>query len=325
MKMLAYSVREDERAFFKAFGEKYHIEVEMSSDPPTEENAGKIPCDCVSIITTPVTAKVIEAWHACGVRCISTRTIGYEHIDLKKAGELNIPVTNAPYTPNTVADYAIMMILMLLRKMKPILNRYIGQDFGLEEIRGRELQQLTVGVVGTGKIGAAVLRHLSGFGCRLMASDLYPREELKQIAEYVTLEDLFARSDVITFHAPATEESFHMVNRESLAQMKDGVVLVNTARGSLIDTDALIEALETGKVGAAGLDVVENEQAIYYNDYKYRPVCHHQMSILSAMPNVLMTPHTAFFTDQAVSDMVEHSIAACAAELTGKPDPYRVS
>ena len=325
MKMTAYSVREDERAFFEAYGRAYGIEVQMLSCAPTEENAGEIPCDCVSIITTPVSGKMLEQWHACGVKCVSTRTIGFDHIDLDKARELGMTVSNAPYTPNTVADYAIMMIFMLLRKMKIIMTRYVGQDYSLQGIRGREIQNLTVGVVGTGKIGSTVLKHLSGFGCRLLACDLFPRKELEEIAEYVSLEELFARCDVITFHAPATESSCHMINRETIGKMKDGVVLVNTARGALIDTEALIEGLESGKIGAAGLDVLEGEQAIYYNDLKTKPAGHREMAVLSAMPNVLMTPHTAFFTDEAVSDMVEHSIASCVCGLTGKEDPYRVA
>ena len=145
------------------------------------------------------------------------------------------------------------------------------------------------------------------------------------MAAYVSLDTIWKECDLITFHTPATEETYHMVNRHTLSQMKDGVVLINMARGSLIDTEALIEGLEKGKVGAAALDVVENEGPIYYRDFKYRPTGHRQMAVLEAMPNVLMTPHTAFFTDEAVSDMVECAMASAARMRDGQPDPMLVN
>ncbi|MFR7718601.1 MAG: NAD(P)-dependent oxidoreductase [Lachnospiraceae bacterium] len=161
-------------------------------------------------------------------------------------------------------------------------------DYSLNGNIGREIGSLTVGVVGTGKIGTHVLRNLSGFGCRLLACDPYENEEAKKYASYCTLDELFEKSDVITFHTPATKSSYHMVNEETLRQMKDGVVIVNTARGSIIDTPAFLDALESGKVGAAALDVIENELGIFYGDYKYQVVGHREMSILKDLPNVLI-------------------------------------
>ncbi len=325
MKITAYSCRPDELALFKHFGEKYGVSLVLVPEGPSMENADMAEgSQGVSIITTPVNEPLLRRWKECGVQIVSSRTVGYEHVDGDAAERLGIALANVSYTPNTVAEYTVMAMLMAVRRMKAIMTRFLGQDYSLLDIRGRELGRMTVGVVGTGRIGETVVRLLKGFGCRILAYDIHPREELAGLAEYVELEEIWKECDLITFHTPATEKSFHMVNRETLSQMKDGVVLINMARGTVMDTDALIEALEQGKVGAAALDVVENEGRIYYKDFKYQPLGHHDMAILSAMPNVLMTPHTAFFTDEAVSDMINYSILSCIAQVKGEENPWRV-
>ena len=288
------------------------MELSLSPLPPTPETASLAEgCDAVDIITTPVGRELIDIWHSYGIKAIATRTVGYEHVDYKYAAELGISVSNVSYTPHTVAEYTVMAMLMSIRKMKTILTRYMGQDFSLKDIRGKELCNMTVGVIGTGKIGETVIKNLSGFGCRILAYDIYQKDSVKALAEYCDLDTLYRESDLITLHTPATEETCHMINKKTIHSMKDGVILINMARGVLIETADLIEALESGKVSAAALDVVEGESAIYYKDFKYKPVGHHEMAILQAMPNVLMTPHTAFFTDEAVGDMVRYSIEHC--------------
>lgn len=325
MKLLAYSVREDEKIFFETYGKKYGIEVVMKKEPPNLDNVKQMEnCSCVSIITTPINKELIRQWKDKGVRHISTRTVGFDHIDCQAAREMGITVSNVSYSPYSVADYTIMLLLMAVRKVGVITRRYMVQDFSLKGVQGRELRNLTIGVVGTGKIGQTVIGYLKGFGCRILAYDLNEKEEIMSMAEYVSLNDLFQESDVITFHAPSTSDSYHMVNRKSIAMMKDGVILVNTARGSLVDTDALIEGLESGKIGGAALDVLEDEQRIYYQDYKNANIRHRQMAILANTPGVILTPHTAFFTDQAVSDMVEYSILSCKNRMEGKEDPFQI-
>lgn len=310
MKIAAYNYRDfDEAAFFEKFGKQYDVEILPIREIPSVENAHLAEgCEGVSVITTPITEDIMRAWKEQGVKHVSTRTIGFDHIDVDAARRLGMKVSNVTYSTGSVADYAVMLILMALRRMKSIIKRAEGMDYSLNGNIGKEIGSLTVGVVGTGKIGTHVLRNLSGFGCSLLAYDPYENEEAKKYASYCTLEELFAKSDVITFHTPATKSSYHMVNEETLRQMKDGVVIVNTARGSIIDTPAFLDALESGKVGAAALDVIENELGIFYGDYKYQVVGHREMSILKDLPNVLMLPHMAFYTENAVSDMVEHSI-----------------
>ncbi|MDO4168998.1 MAG: D-isomer specific 2-hydroxyacid dehydrogenase family protein [Lachnospiraceae bacterium] len=325
MKIAVFNCRPDEKEFFETYSEQYQVELSVTSDPPTLTNISIVEgCIAASVITTPIERDLLNAWKSKGIQTISTRTVGYDHIDLEYAKELGITISNVSYTPHTVAEYTVMTILMTIRKMKTILTRYQVQDYSLFDVRGKELRNMTVGVVGTGKIGEMVIQNLSGFGCKILAYDPYEKESVKSYANYVTLEDLWKESDLITFHTPAIKSTYHMVNRKSLQQMKSGVALINMARGSIIDTDALIEALESGRVSAAALDVIENEGKIYYNDYKHTVTKNHDMAILSAMPNVLMTPHTAFFTDEAVSDMIHYSLESCVAEINGSENPRKV-
>lgn len=325
LKVAVFSCRPDEKEFFNEYVRKFHVELSITSEPPTLENLQVVEnCQAASVITTPIGKELLDAWKMRGIRTISTRTVGYDHIDLDYARKLGITISNVSYTPHTVAEYTVMTILMTIRKMKTILTRYQVQDYSLLEVRGRELRNMTVGVVGIGKIGEMVIQNLSGFGCKILAYDPYEKESVKHYADYVDLDGIWKSSDIITFHTPAVESTYHMVNQESLKKMKKGVMLINMARGSLIDTDALVEALESGKVAAAALDVIENEGKIYYKDYKYTVTANHDMAILSTMPNVLMTPHTAFFTDEAVSDMIEYSLESCKAEIMGANNPRRI-
>ncbi|MFL0196842.1 D-isomer specific 2-hydroxyacid dehydrogenase family protein [Clostridium sp. WILCCON 0269] len=325
MKILAYSHRADETIYFQKFSEKYNIEVVLCDDAPNMENADLAKgFQCVSIITTPVPAELIKKFHEVGVKFISTRTIGYDHIDIKKAKELDIHIGNVTYSPNGVADYTLMMILMVIRKMKSIIECSNVQDYSLKGVQGRELKNLTVGVIGTGKIGQTVIKYLSGFGCKIIAHSLHEKEEAKKYAEYVSLEELFKNSDIITLHIPAKEDNYHMINKNSIEMMKDDVCIINTARGSLINTGDLICGIEQKKIGGAALDVIEHESNLYYNDLKGQILDNRELAILKSYPNVIITPHTAFYTDQSVSDMVENSILSCILFMEGKENPWEV-
>lgn len=325
MKILAYSHRSDETEYFKEFSEKYNIEIVLCEDEPSVENAELAKgFDCISIITTMINAELVEKFCEVGVKFISTRTVGYDHIDLKKAKELGVHVGNATYSPNSVADYTIMLILMSIRKVKLIMERSNVQDYSLKGVQGKELPNLTVGVIGTGRIGQTVIKHLSGFGCRLLVHDIYEAENVKLYAKYVKLDTLLKESDVITLHMPATNDNYHMINKDSIKQMKDGVFIINTARGSLINTNDLIDGLENKKIGGVALDVIEHEANIYYNDLKGEMLNNKDLAILKSFPNVIVTPHTAFYTNQAVSDMIENSIKSCVLFKENKENPWEV-
>ena len=280
--------------------------------------------DVVNVITTVFDQPMLKKFHDMGVKCIATRTIGYDHIDVDYAKSLGMGVIHISYSPNSVADYAIMMMLMGLRRMPHIMERANIQDYTLKGKIGRELPDCTVGIIGTGRIGRTVIRHLSGFGCKMLAYDLYENEEVKQYAEYTDLDTLLKNSDVITLHAPATDDNYHMIDASAIEKMKQDVVIINCARGALIDTDALIDGIESGKVGFAGLDVVEHESGLYYFNRMGEPLHNPKLAILRSYSNVLVSPHTAFYTEEAVANMAENSIIGAMKYMNGEDTPYLV-
>lgn len=327
MKVTVYNCREfDEKALFEKYGRELDMELVLCPDAPDAENAKLAEGSaCIDIITSKMSGELLKVFADHGVKYVTTRTIGYDHIDVKAAKELGMTVANAPYGPCGVADYAVMLILMTLRKMKRIMERTNIQDYTLQGIQGRELKDLTVAVIGTGRIGRTVLQNLSGFGCRLLAYDLYENEEVKKAGVlYLPLEEIWKQADVITLHAPLTEENFHMIDKKAIQKMKDGVMLVNTARGALIDSEALIEGIESGKIGGAGLDVVENEFGLYYYDHKSDILNNRELAILRGFPNVTVSHHMAFYTDECVNTVVRDSLLGCKCFVEGKENPWEV-
>lgn len=326
MKLFVYSLREfDERQYFDIWCEKNGVTYEATTEAPKMENLHLAQgCDAISIITTPMDGEMLKVLHEGGVKCVSTRTVGYDHVDLKTAKELGMTVCNAPYPSNSVANYTIMLMLMCCRKVTHILQRAALQDYSLNGKIGMELSNCTVGIIGTGKIGRTVAARLKGFGCRILAHDLYRSKEVEKVVEYVDLDTLYRESDIISLHMPSTDENFHMIDENALKKMKHGVILINTARGSLIDSTAMIAGLESGKIGAAGLDVIENETALYYYNKMGQPMDNKELALFRAFPNVIVTPHTAFYTEEAVEHMVKNSIAGCLHALQGEENPFEV-
>ena len=310
MKMFVYGLREyDERQFFEMFSEMYHVDYESTGEKPTLENTDLAAgCDAISILTAPVDKAMIDRYHQLGIRAIMTRTIGYDHIDYVYAREKGIGVLNITYSPATVADYTVMMILMGIRKIKYIRLRSEVQDYTLEGKLACELGNLTVGIVGTGRIGSCLAQELTGFGCRMLAYDPFPKAELMDIVEYTDMDTLLQESDIITLHAPATQDNYHIIDETAFAKMKPGAGLINCARGALVDSDAMIEVIENGRLGFACLDTVEHEYGLYYYNRMGEPLNNPRLAILNSHPNVITTPHMAFYTREAVSDMVENSI-----------------
>lgn len=327
MKVTVYNCREfDEKELFEKYGEKFGIELILCPDAPNQENAVLAKGSrCIDILTSQMPKELLQVFADYGVQYITTRTIGYDHIDVKAAKALGMTVANAPYGPCGVADYTVMLILMTIRKMKRILERTNIQDYSLKGIQGRELKDLTVGVIGTGRIGRTVLKNLSGFGCRLLAYDLYENQEVKASGvPYVALEELWRQADVISLHTPLTEENYHMIDEKAISQMKDGVMIINTARGGLIDSEALISGIESGKIGGAGLDVVENEFGLYYYDHKSDILNNRELAVLRGFPNVTVSHHMAFYTDDCVETVVRDSLLGCQYFAEGKENPWEV-
>ncbi|WP_455717046.1 D-isomer specific 2-hydroxyacid dehydrogenase family protein [Anaerosporobacter sp.] len=319
MKLFVYSMREfDEKPFFDKYSSQYEIEYDYTTQTPSLSNVELAKgYDVIDIITTTIDRELLDKFHEIGVQCITTRTIGFDHIDIEYAKKIGIGVTNVTYSPSSVADYTIMMMLMGLRKIKHILERAAIQDFTLKGKIGRELPNCTVGIVGTGKIGSTVVKHLSGFGCKILMYDIYEKNEVKQFGNYVSLDKLIRESDIISLHIPATKDNYHLINADTIREMKDGVSIINCARGSLIDSQALIDGIESGKIGFAGLDVVEHEKGLYYFNKVGERLNNPKLTRLCSYSNVVVSPHTAFYTEEAVSDMVENSIIGAISFVNG--------
>jgi D-specific alpha-keto acid dehydrogenase len=265
---------------------------------------------CISIgHKSALTGDLLRGLREAGVEHVSTRSIGFDHIDLGAAAAAGIAVRNVVYDPDGVADFTLMLILMLIRDTISILDAVGRRDFRLGRVRGGDLRDLTVGVVGAGHIGRAVVRRLEGFGGRVLAYS--KRRDPTVAADFVDLDVLLRESDVVTLHVPLNAETHHLVGRAQLASMKTGALLVNTGRGALVDTAALVTALERGELGGAALDVVENEEGIFYRDRTASPVDDPNLGRLLRLPNVIVTPHTAYYTARALHDTVERTLAGC--------------
>jgi D-specific alpha-keto acid dehydrogenase len=263
---------------------------------------------CISIDhKTPIPDSTLVALSRVGVEYISTRSVGCNHIDVHLARSVGISVETVAYSPDSVADYTLMLMLMAVRGTKSTVTRAQVHDYRLNEARGTELRDTTVGVIGTGRIGVAVMHRLRGFGCRILAFDRCP----KTAAQYVQLDELLQQSDVVTLHTPLTADTHHMLDRRRIGLMRQGAFIINTGRGSLLDTEALLPALESGRLGGAALDVLEGEEGVFYSNRREGSGQTRLLSRLQQLPNVLITPHTAYYTEHALRDIVENTLLNC--------------
>lgn len=319
MKFAVYEVRPDETQDIARVQQALGVELVCTPETCTAETlALAAGCDGISTCGySALDAALLAKIKAQGIRAVTTRTVGTNHIDLTAAHALGLAVGNANYGPESVADYTVMLLLMLLRNYKPAMWLQQVNDFSLPGLIGRQLRHLTVGVVGTGRIGCQVMQDLSGFGCRFIAADPHPNEKAAQYATYMPLEQLWQEADCITLHAPLLESTYHMVDRKALSMMKDGVVLINCARGPLMDMEAVTEAVESGKIGRLGLDVFENEEGIYHENHKYDDLKNREMAYLRQFRNVVLTQHMAFYTEEAVAEMVELGLRGLVGLLDG--------
>lgn len=266
--------------------------------------------DMVSIIgRCSANEEIIKLLWSNGIKYIATRSTGYENIDLNTCKKLGIKVSNSSYSPSSVGEFAVMSTLNLLRNLPFSFRQVEKNNFSLKGLQGRELRSQTVGVIGTGRIGKAAIRAYFGFGCKILAYDPYPSPELIGLVTYVSLEELYKNSDIITLHIPYSEANHYMINQDTLSLMKNEVIIVNTSRGELINTKDLIHGLQLGTVGGVALDVIEGEDGVLHTDWSERPLQHDDLAILKLMPNVQITAHHAFYTREAVSDMVEYALS----------------
>lgn len=306
-----YGCGQDEAAVFRELAPRFRVVPTITGAPVSEDNVDLAAGNrCISVgHKSEVTNATLLALSRAGVRYVSTRSVGCNHIDARFAERLGIAVGTVAYSPDSVADYTLMLMLMAVRHAKAMVRRTEAHDYRLGDIRGKELRDLTIGVIGTGRIGTAVIDRLQGFGCEVLAHD---RRPAATAAAYVALDELLVRSDVVTLHTPLDADTHHLLNRARITRMKHGAFVINTGRGPLIDTEALIAALEDGRLGGAALDVLEGEEGIFYADHTDTPIDNEPLRRLQHLPNVLISPHTAYYTDHALRDTVENSLINCS-------------
>lgn len=260
-------------------------------------------------------AAVLEAFAGHGVRILALRSAGFNNVDLVAAHRLGITVARVPaYSPESVAEHTVAMMLSLNRHIHRAYNRVRDGNFALDGLLGFDMKGRTAGIIGTGRIGLAVARILRGFGCRLLAHDPFPAAEGAALGlEYVAVEDLLARSDIITLHCPLTPATHHLIDEAAIGRMRRGAMLINTSRGALVDTRAVITGLKSGAIGLLGLDVYEEEADLFFEDLSGQMLQDDIFARLLTFPNVLVTAHQAFFTTNALTAIAETTIGNITA------------
>ena len=327
MKVYVYDMREyDELEFFTEYTKELGFEMEYTFETLTPDIVDYAKgCELVCVLTTPVTAPMLDRFKELGVRMIGTRCIGYDHIDIQHAKEIGIVVTHITYEIEGVAEFTVMGMLMAVKRIGEIHQRTLAGDFRLEGMLSRQLKDLKVGIVGSGKIGLSVLRDLSGFGCELYYYNRSRNPNAEKFATYLDFEHLLVECDIVSIHLEYNDDTHHMFNASVISKMKQGSILVNTSRGGLVDTDALIAALESGHLSSAVLDVVEGEFGHYYYDCSHEDLSNHYIGKLRAMPNVIFTHHMGFYYRKAVSDMVYYCLLSMRMFADGKDVPLRLA
>lgn len=309
MKIAFFSSKPYDKIFFEAENKNYGFELnfyETHLGPHIVNAIEDEQAVCV-FVNDKVNRQVIEILAKKGVKIIALRCAGFNNVDLEAAKEFGIKVCRVPaYSPEAVAEHTMAMLLTLNRKTHKAYNRVREQNFALNGLLGFNLFQKTIGIVGTGKIGKAFINIAKGFGCKIIAYDLYSDQELMNNGvEYVELDKLFKSSDIISLHCPLTPENHYMINQETIAMMKDGVTIINTSRGGLINTHEAIEALKNHKIGYLGIDVYEQEEKLFFKDLSAEIIQDDMIQRLMSFPNVLVTAHQAFFTQEALEQISE--------------------
>lgn len=319
MKIAFYSTKPYDRTWFEPLGKEYGFDIhfiEAACNRETIFMARGYDAICI-FVNDYVNAEMIDDLYEMKVKAILLRSAGFNHVDVKSA-EDKIAVLRVPsYSPEAVAEFAMAMLLTVNRLTHKAYNRTREFNMSLNGLMGMDLFEKTAGVVGTGKIGQAMVRIFGGFQMRVLCYDPYPVKGLD--AEYVSLEELLKQSDVVSLHCPLTSETRHLINQESIKSMKDGVYLVNTSRGGLINTDDLIDAMLERKFGGVGLDVYEEEEGVFYEDRSGEIITDDNLARLMTFPNVLVTSHMGFFTKEAMQAIARTTLENAYALENGLP------
>lgn len=312
MKIAFFDSHRFERAVFEKENIKFHHDltfIETRLTPHSANLARGFDAVC-AFVNDNLSRETLHALSQSGTRLIALRSAGFNHVDLEAAKEFSLKVVRVPeYSPYAVAEHAVALILTLNRKIHRAHNRVREGNFALDGLVGFDLNKKTVGVIGTGKIGSVFCRIMIGFGCKVIATDSSPNASLKDLGvQYVAFEELLERSDLISLHVPLTPSTRHMIDESALAKTKKGLMLINTSRGALIDTKALIRALKSNSIGAAGLDVYEEEEGVFFQNLSDSVLQDDQLARLLTFPNVLLTSHQGFLTTEALENIANTTL-----------------
>lgn len=324
MKIFAYGIRDDEKPSLEKW-EKANPNVEVgftkyilnADTARLAEGADGV----VTLQTAPYTREALEVLNKLGVHNISIRNVGVDNFNFKDLNELGFSLTSVPvYSPNAIAEHAVLLMGRLLRRVPEFDQKMDNGDFTWAPTIGKEYREQTVGVVGTGHIGRVVIQILQGFGANVVAYDVYHNSDIEKQGLYVdTLEELYKKSDIITLHVPLFDSNKYMINDEAISQMKDGAYIINCARGELIDTDALIKGLDSGKIAGAGLDVLDDENSVFGKVWSsVDNIPNDKIKNLIQRLNVIVTPHSAFYTETAIHNMITTSFDSNKSLIEGQ-------
>lgn len=322
MKVTFFSTKPYDKNFFTKLNTEHQFELEFFETHlgPHIVNAVSENTFCVCVfVNDKLTDEVITLLAAKGVKLIALRCAGFNNVDLDSAKRNHVNVCRVPaYSPEAVAEHAVAMLLTLNRKIHKAYNRVREQNFSLDGLLGFNLHGKTIGVIGTGKIGKAFVKIMLGFGCRVLAYDKFPDEHLKAPGfSYVDFEQVLQAADVISLHCPLTAENHYMINEAVISRMKPGVMILNTSRGGLINTDDMIKGLKSGKVAYFGLDVYEQEEKLFFRDLSATIIEDDRIQRLMSFPNVLVTGHQAFFTNEALTEIASSTLNSIAQVHAG--------
>ncbi|MDL2232467.1 2-hydroxyacid dehydrogenase [Ruminococcaceae bacterium OttesenSCG-928-L11] len=319
MKIAFFDTKPYDRIWFQPLSEEYGFTIkfyEYKLNTETAVFAKGFDVVCV-FVNDPATAEVIDLLHQYGVGLLALRCSGYNQVDLK-AAQGKIPIVRVPsYSPTAIAEHAIALLLAVNRKIHRAYTRTRDNNFNINGLMGTDLRGKTIGVAGTGRIGQLFAEIAAGFGMRVLAYDPYPNPAVP--GEYVGLDTLLSQSDILSLHCPLTRDTHHMIRADSIAKMKDGVLIINTSRGALIDTEALLDGLKSKKIGGAGLDVYEEEEHYFFEDLSDQIIDDDELARLLSFPNVIVTSHQAFFTREAMEAIARVTLDNIREYADGKP------
>jgi D-lactate dehydrogenase len=329
MKVTLFSAKAYDRSSFQAANQRFRHEI-VYLDAHLNERTALLAAQSEAVcafVGDRLDVAVLDILSKVGVRLIALRSAGFNHVDLRRAMDLGICVARVPaYSPYAVAEHAVALILALNRRLPRAIARVRDGNFTLDGLTGFDLHGRTVGIVGTGKIGTVFARIMNGFGCRLLAVDQSPNPECAALGvDYVDRGTLFTHADIISLHCPLTPDTRHIIDAPAIAAMKPGVMIVNTGRGALVDTAAAISGLKSGQIGYLGLDVYEEEEALFFEDHSGQIIQDDAFMRLLSFPNVVVTAHQAFFTEDALRNIAETTLANIAAFDTGVGVLHRVT